>query len=734
MGRARHGQARAQAAASTPSAVAAESRPSAAGASAAALLAMTIALVPAVGVPSELLLQDTLKSIVVAFGTLGAALLLFWDLRRRQQSLHWHAALWLPLALMAFALGSMAWSHAYLAGVEAVRWFLLALLGWLAMQVFTRERLPWLAWGVHAGALAASLWAALQFWVDLQLFPQGPNPASTFVNRNFFAEFAVCTLPFSLLLLARMRRSAAVALLAASNGFVVVALLMTGTRSALVALWLLLLVAVPLVAWRCRAVLPMARWSWRLRGLALAVLAATVVGLGSIPAGNASILDEGRGQTPLERALRRTGSIAQPADEALNIRFAMWRATLRLISDHPLAGVGAGAWEVQIPRYQGSGQPLESDYYPHNEVLQLLAEDGLVGWLAMLALGAWLARSALRTWRIAEGGQRDEAPWRAAMLASIGAFLLVANAGFPLHLAAGGALFALVLGVLAGSDARLGWRGRWDAQVLQWQGRWATPALGATGACLALALVVTEQAAACEARIVRATQLAYAISASGDWNDPRWSSTRAEIVRLTREAVAINPHYRKITPIVADELARWGDWKDALWIWDSVLASRPSVVAILANVARANVALERWPEALAALERAKRVAPDAPGLVSLEVILLARTGHESEALASSREALAKGPVDGDLLQAAFVLGWRAGDLDLAERALTQRLQAVPQQRVDDLLKLGAFYLEGRRDEGRAVQAWRGALAAAPPAGRAAVLREVPEPYRARLGP
>ena len=55
----------------------------------------------------------------------------------------------------------------------------------------------------------ASLWAALQFWVDFRFFPQGPNPASTFVNRNFFAEFAVCTLPFSALLLARARQSAA---------------------------------------------------------------------------------------------------------------------------------------------------------------------------------------------------------------------------------------------------------------------------------------------------------------------------------------------------------------------------------------------------------------------------------------------------------------------------------------------------------------------------------------------
>src|SRR6185295_17882576 len=97
------------------------------------------------------------------------------------------------------------------------------------------------------GALVAALWAALQFWVGFGWFPQGPNPGSTFVNRNFYAEFVVCTLPFGMLLLARARTSAAVCLLAASNGFVITTILMTGTRGALLALWLLLLVLFPLI-------------------------------------------------------------------------------------------------------------------------------------------------------------------------------------------------------------------------------------------------------------------------------------------------------------------------------------------------------------------------------------------------------------------------------------------------------------------------------------------------------
>src|SRR5688500_1124034 len=160
-----------------------------------AIFALMMFLAPALGVPNEEMLQDTLKSIVVSFAVLGAALLFLWAQRGRRDALRWHAVMWLPLLLMAYALGSMAWSHTYLAAVEAIRWFVFSLLLWLALNTFTRERLTWVAWGIHAGAVVASLWTALQFWVDLRLFPQGPNPASTFVNRNFFAEFVVCTLP-----------------------------------------------------------------------------------------------------------------------------------------------------------------------------------------------------------------------------------------------------------------------------------------------------------------------------------------------------------------------------------------------------------------------------------------------------------------------------------------------------------------------------------------------------------
>ncbi|NPC54184.1 O-antigen ligase family protein [Caenimonas soli] len=701
------------------------------GSSTVAMFALMMFLAPALGVPHEEMLQDTLKSIVVSFCALGAALLFFWQKRGRREPLRWHAVMWLPLALMAYALGSMVWSHTYLGGVEAIRWFVFSLLLWLGVNTLSRERLPTLAWGIHAGAVVASLWAALQFWVDFQFFPQGPHPASTFVNRNFFAEFAVCTLPFAALLLARARQSAQVALLSASSGLIIVAILMTGTRAALIALWLQLLVLLPYVAWMYRRQFAFPSWDRGTRLVAVGVLLATVVGLGLIPTGDPRIVEEGRGVNALERGVKRTGSISSN-DSSLGIRMVMWKATSRVIAQRPLSGVGAGAWESDIPLYQAEGSQLETDYYVHNEFLQLLAEYGLVGWLFLLALAAYLLAAFRRT-LLGKGPEAQaEAPWRAVFLCTLLTLLVVSNIGFPWRMATTGALFALCLAALAASDARLGHAAPWSAVRLAWKPAFSRVAAGLSLAGLALAIHVSQLAADSEQKIVRATKIALTISASGSPNHPRWDKSKAEMLKLIREGVAINPHYRKITPMVADELARWGDWRNATWIWESVLSSRPYVVAILANVARGHTTMGNPAKAMEYLERAKRLQPRAPAVRSLEVILLSRAGQTARALELGRDAITDNIYDYDLANATFVLAWRAGDYALASKAMELRMAGWPASRAEGHVQLGNMYASGGREPEKALNAFKQAIALASESERPTLLAQIPATYRARL--
>ncbi|MFO1278435.1 MAG: O-antigen ligase family protein [Burkholderiaceae bacterium] len=704
------------------------------------ILALMMFLAPAVGVPHEEMLQDTLKSIVVAFAALGAGLMFFWHQRNRRDALRWHALVWLPLALMFYAIGSMAWSHAYLGGVEAIRWFILGLLLWLGLNTLSRERLPWLFWGIHCGVLVASLWTALQFWTDFRYFPQGPNPASTFVNRNFFAEFVVCTLPFSTLLILRAKASALIALLAFTTAFNLVAMMMTGTRSALLALLAMLLV-LPVILYRYRKLFAFSSWGAGSRILLFGVLLGTTLGLGLINTNNPKIIEEHRleqrGMNALERAFARSKSMTQTEEytqRSFSVRLVMWKATARIIQARPFSGVGAGAWEVDIPLYQAEGSQLETDYYVHNEILQLLAEYGLVGWLFLLCLLGYLTQAAWKTLRAATPDEQAEAPLRAITLLAMLMFLIVSNAGFPWRMASTGALFALMLAILGASDARLGYRGAMAGIRLPWK-----PAYSQVGAvvmmiCLALAAYVSQQAAESESKIVRAVKLALSISQSGDYHNPRWDKTKREMLNLIQEGIELNPHYRKITPMVADELAKWGDWRNAVWIWESVLGSRPYVVAIMSNVARGYAQMGQNDKALEYLKRAKELQPKATSVNSLEVILLSRSGKEAQALKQTRELVASGNFDFDLINAAYVLGARAKDWPFAIKALELRSERWPEQKADGLIKLGHLYasVPDIRDDDKALASYKAALAAAPEANRAAVRAQIPPAYQARL--
>lgn len=697
-----------------------------------AILALMMFLAPAVGVPYEEMLQDTLKSMVVSFAALLAGLLFFLHQRNRRDGLRWHAVMWLPLALMVYALGSMVWSHTYLGGVEAIRWFVFSLLLWLGINTLSRTRAPWLMEAIHWGAVVASLWVALQFWFNFTYFPQGPNPASTFVNRNFFAEFVVCTLPFSALLLAQARTSSRVAVLAFTLGFNMVALMMTGTRGALSALWLLLLV-LPLLAVLYRKHCAFSIWNSTKRWLACAVLLATVVGLGLVGTGNPKLLaDSGAfGVTAFDRAFKRTASMSV-ADTSLNIRFVMWSATARIIEAHPLTGIGAGAWEAMVPLYQNEGAQLETDYYAHNEVLQLLAEYGLSGLAFLLALLTYLVFAAWNTWRNRSAEGLAEAPLRSVVLASLLAFLIVSNIGFPWRLAATGSLFALSLAILAASDARLQNPGPLRAMRLAWKPMYAKCLAALMVVCLVLALYISQQAIAAEEKLVTAVKIALAVSASGDANNPKWDRLKSEMLVLTKEGVAINPHYRKITPMVADELGRWGDWKDAVWVWESVVSSRPYVVGIMSNIARGYAQLGDNTKALDYLARCEKLQPRSVSVRSLKLVLYSRVGREPEALGLARQYLEEGTYDFEMLNAAYLLGMQGRDAALVIKSLELRQKRFPGGTVDTLLKLGDVYADLKKDEVTALGYYRAALAAAPADSKQIILQQIPQAYVSRL--
>lgn len=701
----------------------------------AAILGMTLFLLPALGITSLLMLQDTLKSAVASFGVLLAALLFFWQQRRRTAPLQWHGLVWLPLILMVYALGSMAWSHTYLAGVEAIRWFVLSLLLWLGLNTLTRENLLNLTWAVHLGVLVASVWTALQFWFDWSLFPQGPSPASTFINRNFFAEYAVSALPFSVWLLASLRRSRWLGPMALSVALNVVALMMTGTRSALVALLLLAPVfAVILIRYSHQ----FAFWQWTpsqkmLVGLVLVIGMGT---LSSVPTGNAKIIKEGSGTTALQRSFLRTASMIKSTEYtegSFSIRSRMWKSTARMMSANPLTGVGAGAWEVQIPLYQPSDTLVEIDFYAHNEFLQLLSEYGLlVGGLVLAFLLAYLLHAAGRTWQL-RGTDLPEAPLRALTLTSLLALMLVSNAGFPWHLASTGALLMLGLAILAGSDARLSTQERFFAASLRWQPVYTPTALALLLCATALAGYITWQAAQAERKLGQAIFLSTSLRPSKPDNDPAATDRKVELLQNVREAIAINPHYRKLTSIVADRLAASGDQANAMWILESVAASRPNVAAIWVMLAQSYAELGEHDRAKQALAQMQRLKPDSIETQTLRVRLLSRAGHDGEATRLLLAYYDRGQYDRHMLQIGYATGVKTHNWPLAIRSLELLNTIWPEQASKGYFTLGSIYASPElQDHAKALAAFKSGLAIVATEQKESYRSQIPLLYRAQM--
>lgn len=133
-------------------------------------------------------------------------------------------------------------------------------------------------------------------------------------------------------------------------------------------------------------------------------------------------------------------------NEALTApRTGIWKDALRMAADFPLFGTGLGAFAEVYPRYQTvhAGRQV---LHAHNDWVQLLAEGGLAGSLAVLVLlGSYLAAAARLLGRRHDG----EAIFLGlGGLAGVLAFLLHAGADFNARIPAN-ALWFTVLAALS---------------------------------------------------------------------------------------------------------------------------------------------------------------------------------------------------------------------------------------------------------------------------------------------
>jgi len=148
----------------------------------------------------------------------------------------------------------------------------------------------------------------------------------------------------------------------------------------------------------------------------------------------------------------RVRQIASTRAPTTRSRILIWHAGLQMARDHPVLGVGVDAFGIAYPRYRDpryweiefGGTPNKA----HNEAIQILAAQGIVGGAAALAVIALVALAAARAVKRKEAAVRGGA---IAVSASLAAFAAQDLTSFTV--AALGSLAAAMAGWLSSAAA-----------------------------------------------------------------------------------------------------------------------------------------------------------------------------------------------------------------------------------------------------------------------------------------
>ena len=93
--------------------------------------------------------------------------------------------------------------------------------------------------------------------------------------------------------------------------------------------------------------------------------------------------------------LFRMLSIANPTDTSSMMRLALWESTWAMILDHPLFGIGWGAYFLVYPNYDFFMLNDTKIFHAHNMYLNIAAEVGIPGFLAFMYIFYGHAKMAL---------------------------------------------------------------------------------------------------------------------------------------------------------------------------------------------------------------------------------------------------------------------------------------------------------------------------------------------------
>jgi len=300
---------------------------------------------------------------------------------------------------------------------------------------------------LQAVTLSAALVSAIGLWQHLELTPLPlpipviSAPGSTFGNRNMGGEAIAVSLPLGLaaLFLARPRSERWLTVVALALECLYLAA--TRARGAWIG-----------GAAGALTFLLMNRRSWSRRATAVAAaIAAISLVVAVLPArSNPRYAADTKRLASGLAVIENSFDLGAPA---VRTRLGLWRRSLAMFQLAPFTGVGPGNWAVFFPAYAEPGataegvlSPVLAPRHAHNDLLELLAETGLLGLAAMVILGMGVVGMARRQ---LGGGDVSLRISIAAACASLVAIMGTGLTGFPLEMPGTLTVGGLALGLMA---------------------------------------------------------------------------------------------------------------------------------------------------------------------------------------------------------------------------------------------------------------------------------------------
>ncbi|MCI0483311.1 MAG: O-antigen ligase family protein, partial [candidate division NC10 bacterium] len=151
----------------------------------------------------------------------------------------------------------------------------------------------------------------------------------------------------------------------------------------------------------------------------------------------------------------RVVSTFDPGSDSLQLRWAFWEGTVRLIRDHIWTGVGVGNFALAFVPYRSPfiyRNPGVQVEHPHNEYLNLWAELGPLGLLACL----WLVIRVVRLGLHLAGRPHVRREVLAGVLGGLAAAAAYGNFFYIAHVPESAVNVAILLGMLDGMDRDAG--------------------------------------------------------------------------------------------------------------------------------------------------------------------------------------------------------------------------------------------------------------------------------------